>query len=289
MTGKVVLITGANSGIGRAMALGVAREGARVVMVCRNEKRGRKARKSIITESGNDQVDLMLADLSSRPSIRKLCSEFNASYDRLDVLVNNAGIMTGRRRTTAEGFEMQFFVNHIAYFMVTQLLFEKLRATAPSRIVNVASTAHSSGTLNFDDLQGEVAYKGHKAYANSKLANIVFTYELARRIRGTGVTANCVHPGVIHTNLLKNFNFFLNGLFHMLQRFFKQPEEGADTPLYLISSEEVAQTSGKYFKYRAVLGSSDESNDPQVQKRLWQVSEEIAGLSLIPDQDLLSP
>ena len=277
MRDKTVLITGANSGIGRAIATELARRGARIVMSSRSEKRGRKAQKEIVRRSGNDRVELLIADLSTRDGIRGLSDAFQAGNERLDVLINNAAILTNSRRTTPEGYEMQFFVNHVAYFMLTNLLIDTIRATPSARIVNIVSTAHSNGTIDFDDLQFEQNYKGWSAYANSKLANIVFTYELARRLEGTGVTANCVHPGVIHTNLLRNYSTVLNVLFHALRFFFKTPKQGAVTAVHVASSPDVDGVTGKYFRDCAPMGTSEESNDRDVQRRLWDVSEEITG------------
>jgi NAD(P)-dependent dehydrogenase (short-subunit alcohol dehydrogenase family) len=277
MRGKVCLITGANSGIGKATALGLANMGATVVMVCRNRNRGDKAFNAIRKESGNDAVHLLIADLSTKSAIHNLVAEFKDRFSRLDVLVNNAAILTRKRRLTSDRIETQFFVNHLAPFLLTHLLIDVLKANAPSRIVNVASTAHSSGTLNFDDLQGEKRYKGWQTYANTKLANVLFTYELARRLEGTNVTATCVHPGVTHTNLLSNYSFFLNVLFHLLQRFFRQPDEGAMTPVYLASSPEVEDVTGKYFKRCKPLGTSEESYNRDVQRRLWEASESLTG------------
>ena len=275
MQDRTIIITGANSGIGKATAMGLAEMGAHVVMVARSRKKGQRAQDNIRRQTGNDRVDLLIADLSTRDAIRELASEIHSRYHRIDVLVNNAAILTGKRRTTPEGFETQFFVNHLAYFMLTGLLFERLRESAPSRVVNLASTSHSRGTINFDDIQYERDYKGWQAYANTKLMNVVFTYELARRIAGTGVTANCVHPGVIHTNLLRNFNALLNVLFHALQAFFKKPEDGAETPIFLASSPDVEKVTGKYFRYCAPVGTSQESNDPAVARRLWEMSEDL--------------
>lgn len=277
MKGKVCLVTGANSGIGRATALGLAGLGATVVILCRSARRGEKALRWIRDKSGNDNVHLLLADLSRRQDLFHAAEEFKKQYRRLDVLLNNAGVMTRRRRLTADGFELQFFVNHLAYFLLTGLLFELLESSGPARIVNVASTAHGRGNLDFDDLQMERDYDGWQQYGNTKLANIVFTYELARRLDGTGVTANCLHPGVIHTNLLNNYSKALSGLWHVLQWFFKKPEEGAETPVYLASSPEVENVSGKYFKYCRPASTSDDSYDSAVQRRLWEVSEQLVG------------
>jgi len=277
MKGKIVLITGATSGIGKATATGIARMGARVVMVARNEKRGREARREILKHSGNAHMDVLVADLSTRQAIRDLAAEFKNRYDRLDVLINNAAMVTGTRRLTPEGFETQFFVNHLAYFMLTCLLIDVLRASAPSRVVNMSSTAHSSGFIDFDDLQLARRYTGWQAYANTKLANVMFTYELARRLEGTGVTANCVHPGVIHTGLLRHYSRVLNALFHALQAFFKKPEEGALTPIYVATSLEVEGVTGKYFRRCQPMGTTEASNDREAQRRLWRVSEEMTG------------
>jgi NAD(P)-dependent dehydrogenase (short-subunit alcohol dehydrogenase family) len=279
MDGKVILITGANSGIGRASALGLARLGATVVMLCRSAKRGERALRWVRKHSRNDGVHLLLADLSRRQEIVDAANEFKERFRRLDVLLNNAGVLTRRRRLTADGFEVQFFVNHLAYFLMTGQLLDVLRDSAPSRIVNVASTAHSRGTLDFDNLQGEQHYNGWQQYGNTKLANIVFTYELARRLEGSGVTANCLHPGVIHTNLMSNYSKALSGLWHLLQWFFKQPDEGARTPVFLASSPAVADQSGKYYRNCAPMGTTEQSNDPVVQRRLWEVSESLTGFS----------
>jgi NAD(P)-dependent dehydrogenase (short-subunit alcohol dehydrogenase family) len=277
MDGKTVLVTGASSGIGEATAGRLAQLGARVVMVSRTEERGNRARDRMLRKAPRGEIDMLVADLSSTGAIRDLAARFTSSYPRLDVLVNNAAVLTSRRRLTREGFEMQFFVNHLAYFLLTGLLSETLRASAPSRVVNVASTAHSAGTIDFDDLQHERNFRGWQAYANTKLMNVVFTYELARRLEGTGVTANCLHPGVIHTNLLSNFSSVLQLAWHGLGRFFKQPEDGAQTPVYLASSPEVGGVTGRYFRYCRSMNTCEESYDRGVQTRLWEVSEELAG------------
>jgi retinol dehydrogenase 14 len=197
MDEKVCLITGATSGIGKATAMGLARMGASVVMVGRDRGRGEAALAEVKGKSANASVDLMLADLSSQEDIRRLADEFKEAYPRLDVLVNNAGVIRSRRIRTADGIEMTFAVNHLAYFLLTNLLLDVLKASAPSRIVNVASGEQRNGTIDFDDLQGEMGYKGAKAYSQSKLATVLFTYELARKLEGTGVSANCLHPGVV--------------------------------------------------------------------------------------------
>lgn len=279
MDRKICVITGASSGIGKATALGVARLGATTVVVCRNPRRGEKTVRWIRKKSGNDEVHLLIADLSRQQDIFRAAADFKRRFERLDVLVNNAGVLTRKRRLTPEGFELQFFVNHLAYYLFTGSLLDVLRRSAPSRIVNMASTAHSRGVLEFDNLQGERRYNGWQQYSNTKLANIVFTCELARRLEGSGVTANCVHPGVIHTNLMSNYSRALSWTWHLLRWFFKKPEEGAETPVYLASSPEVSAVSGRYFKYCAPLDSSAESRDPDTQRRLWEASEELTGFT----------
>lgn len=279
MKGKVCLVTGANSGIGRATTLGLARLGATLVMLCRGPRRGEKALRWIRKKSGNADVHLLMSDLSRREHIFDAAREFKQRFRRLDVLVNNAAVLTRKRRFTAEGFELQFFVNHLAYFLLTGLLIDVLEASAPSRIVNVASTAHSRGVLDFDNLQGEKHYNGWQQYGTTKLLNIMFTYELARRLDGRGVTANCLHPGVIHTNLMSNYSKTINWAWHLLQWFFKKPDEGAVTPIYLASSPEVANVTGKYFRYCQPVGTSDISYDTDSQQRLWELSEALTEYS----------
>ncbi len=277
MKGKIVVVTGASSGIGKASAAGIAALGAHTVLVSRTEKRGRKAMDEIARRTPGVALDLLVADLSTISAVRGLADEFRSRYDRLDVLFNNAGILTARRKVTADGFEEQFFVNYLSYYLLTGLLFETLRTSARSRIINMTSSSHSSGTVDFHDLQMTRNYRGWQQYANTKLMSMVFTYALARRIEGTGVTANCLHPGVIHTNLLRNFSSILNLLFHALQRFFKQPEDGAETPVYLAASPEVGDVSGKYFRYCRPMDTTAESNDRNVQERLWTESERLTG------------
>jgi len=272
------LITGATSGIGKATAMGLANMGASVVMVGRDRGRGEAAMAEIKEKSGNASVDLMLADLSSQGQIRRLANEFKEAYPRLDVLINNAGIFLSKRVVTADGIEMTFAVNHLAYFLLTNLLLDVLERSAPSRVVNVSSGAQSNGTIDFDGLQGEKGYKGTKAYSQSKLANVLFTYELARRLEGTGVTANCVHPGAVRTN----FGSGSSGLFGFMVRASRplmiSPEKGAETSIYLASSPEVEGVSGKYFIKKAEARSSDESYDETVARRLWEVSAELTNL-----------
>ncbi|HXV15006.1 MAG TPA: SDR family oxidoreductase [Candidatus Krumholzibacteria bacterium] len=279
MDGKTVLVTGASSGIGKATAAGLSALGARVVMVSRTQERGLRARAEILRTMPGASLEVVVADLSTTAAIRRLADVVAHKCPRLDVLVNNAAVLTSRRKLTSEGFEMQFFVNHLAYFLLTGLLLDVVRASAPARIVNVASTAHSRGVIDFDDLQLAEAYRGWQAYANTKLMNILFTYELARRLEGTRVTANVLHPGVIHTNLLSNFSSVMQLAWHAVGRWFKQPEDGAETPVYLASSPEVEGVSGKYFRHCKPMGTSAQSNDREIQRRLWKESERLSGFT----------
>ena len=276
---KVCLITGATSGIGKATAMGLANMGASVVMVGRDRDRGEAALAEIKEGSGNDSVDLMLADLSSQVQVRRLAYEFKKAYPRLDVLINNAGGFHSKRITTADGLETTFAVNHLAYFLLTNLLLDVLEASAPSRVVNVSSGDHSNGTIDFDDLQGEKGYKGAKAYSQSKLANVLFTFELARRLEGTGVTANCLHPGA---GVRTNFGSGVSGIFgftvRALRPLMKSPEKGAETSIYLASSPEVQGLSGRYFVKKAGARSSDASRDERTARGLWEVSAELTRL-----------
>jgi retinol dehydrogenase-14 len=275
---KVCLITGATSGIGRATALGLASMGASVVMIGRDRARGEAALAEIKEGSANASADLMLADLSSQEEVRRLADEFKEAYPRLDVLVNNAGVIRSKRVRTADGIEMTFAVNHLAHFLLTDLLLDVLETSAPSRIVNVASADHSNGTIDFDDLQGENGYKGAKAYSQSKLANVLFTYELARRLEGTGVSANCLHPGVVGTNLGSGVSGVFGFMVRALRPLMKSPEKGAETSVFLATSLEVEGLSGGYFVKKAEARSSDVSYDERIARRLWGVSADLTNL-----------
>lgn len=278
MDGKVCLITGATSGIGKATAVGLASMGASIVMVGRDRGRGEAALAEIKERSPNASVDLLLADLSSQEDIRRLAGEFKEAYPRLDVLINNAGVIRSKRVTTADGIEMTFAVNHLAYFLLTNLLLDVLEASAPSRIVNVASGEQRNGSIDFDDLQGEKGYKGAKAYSQSKLATVLFTYELARRLEGTGVSANCLHPGVVGTNLGSGVSGVFGFTVRALTPLMKSPEKGAETSVYLASSPEVEGLSGRYFVKKAEARSSDLSYDERLARRLWEVSADLTNL-----------
>jgi len=274
---RVFLVTGANSGIGKATALGLARLGGTVVMACRSATRGEAARQDVVRDSGNSSVYLEIVDLASEESTRSFAEEFQRKYPRLDVLINNAGVYTAHREVTPDGLERTFEVNYLSGFLLTHLLLDLLKKSAPSRIVNVSSSAHSGGTIHFDDLQGEQRYGGFGAYGQSKLAQVLFTRELARRLDGTRVTVNACHPGVIRTNLGMGGT---SAVVRFVRLFFKGPEKGAQTPIYLAVSPEVERVTGQYFANKHVREPSRAAQDPDVARRLFDVSAELAHLSV---------
>jgi retinol dehydrogenase-12 len=272
MQGKICLITGATLGIGKETALGLARRGAQVVIVGRDADRTRAATDRIRREAGTEQVAFLLADLSSQAEVRRLAREFKDKYSRLDVLVNNAGAIFTRREATVDGFERTWALNHLAYFLLTQELLELLKAGASARIVNVASTMHTGGVIDFGDLQGEKSYRGMRAYSQSKLANVLFTYALARRLEGSGVAANCLHPGGVATGFGQNRPGALKLLMRLARPFLITAEQGAATSIYLASSPDVEGVSGKYFAKCKPARSSAASHDEGLQERLWALS-----------------
>lgn len=272
---RVWIVTGANSGIGKATALGLARLGGTVVLACRNSERGEAAQREIVRESGNSKITLMIVDLASQASIQAFAEEFTQDYRRLDGLVNNAGVYTRQRILTPDGLELQFAVNYLSGFLLAHLLLDSLLASVPSRVVNVSSSAHEGASIDFDDLQGERRYRGSRAYGQSKLAQVLFTTEFARRLEGSGVTVNACHPGVIKTNL------GLEGspaVFRFVRSFMKSPAKGAETPIYLTASPTTASLTGQYFVKRAVQAPSKRALDREVARRLHDVSLQLTGL-----------
>jgi NAD(P)-dependent dehydrogenase (short-subunit alcohol dehydrogenase family) len=279
MQGKICVVTGATSGIGKATALGLARLGATVVLVARNQSKGEATRAEIITQSGNSAVDLLLADLSSQQSVRRLAESVKQNYPRLDVLVNNAGLFSLRRHTTVDGIELTLAVNYLAPFLLTNLLLDLLKASAPARIVNVSSSSHEEGYIRLDDLQMKRGYRPMRAYGQSKLALILFTYELARRLEGSGVTVNALHPGFVATNIGQTgLPPIARAAARLVLRRGITPEEGANTSIYLASSPEVEGVTGKYFARSAPRRSVEISYDEALQRQLWEVSERLVGL-----------
>jgi NAD(P)-dependent dehydrogenase (short-subunit alcohol dehydrogenase family) len=279
LDGRICLITGATSGIGLATAAGLAALGAHVVMVGRDRGRGEQARKAVIEKSGNDRVDLLLADLSSLAGVRGLAEEFLATYPALHVLVNNAGTVELSRTTTVDGFEKTFAVNHLAYFLLTNLLLPRLHASAPARIVNVASEAHRFGRLDLADLQSEKSYQAMRVYGTSKLLNILFTVALAEQLAGSGVTANCLHPGAVSTRLGKNNGVFARILIGLLRPFFLSPEQGAANSIFVAASDQLDGVSGKYFVKQRAVPPSRRSRRPRLAQRVWARSSELVGLT----------
>ena len=273
MNDKICLVTGANSGIGKVTARALAAGGATVIMVCRNRDKGQAARDEIVRKTRNERVDLMIADFSEMRQIRRLAAEVKAKYPRLHTLVNNAGAYNGKRALTPDGYETTFAVNHLGYFLLTVDLLDLLKSSAPARVVNVASEAHRNSHINFDDLNLEDGYSGWKAYAQSKLANVLFTYQLARKLEGTGVTANCMHPGFVGTNIFNNVSGIGGKIVRLITPFMRTPEKGADTIIWLASSTEVEGVTRGYFVDRKERASSPESYNATVADRLWDVSE----------------
>jgi retinol dehydrogenase 14 len=277
MTGKTVLITGGTGGIGRAAAIGLASLGARVGITGRDRERAEVAAAAIAKESGNPAVDVFVADMSSQAEVRRLADEILAVYPRLDVLLNNVGGFWAHRHVTADGFEHTFALNHLAPFLLTNLLLDRLIASAPARVVTVSSGAQSMGNIDFDDLMGEQKYSGSRAYNQSKLANVMFAYELAKRLEGTGVTSTALHPGLTSTAFSAE-DPALGLLVTILRPFMKSPRRGAETPVYLASSPQAEGLTGQFFANRKVKESHKSSYDTAITGRLWQVSADLVGL-----------
>ena len=275
MNGKTVLITGASAGVGLQSAIGLAKLGAEVVMVGRDEGRTAQAAALVKSQTGNPAISYLLADLSSLKDVRKLAQEFKDKYKKLDVLLNNAGAIFLTRKVSVDGYEMSLALNHLNYFLLTDLLLDILKAGSAGRIVNVASRAHYRGHVNFDDLQSQHGYNGMRVYSMSKLMNVLFTYELARRLQGTNVTVNCLHPGFVASNFAANNGWLVRlGMTFMSGRI--SVEEGSKCSIFLASSPEVQGVSGKYFNYdMKETRSSDKSYDETEAKRLWDVSEQL--------------
>jgi NAD(P)-dependent dehydrogenase (short-subunit alcohol dehydrogenase family) len=285
MSGKTCIVTGANSGIGKETALGLAQIGARVVMVCRNAEKGKAALEEIRRESGSSQVDLLMADMSSQASIRALAEQIQQKYPRLDVLVNNAGGAALARTLSADGIEMTLAANHLGAALLTLLLLDLLKASAQSRIVNVSSCeAQQPSRLAMDDLQFERRkYSGVAAYRQSKLLMNAFTFELARRLAGTGVTANCLHPGAVATNIWNSAALprIFKLLIALVKPFMLNSKRGAAVSLYLAASPEVAQVSGEYFVKCKPAKSNPLSRDPKLMAEVWLCTEKMTGLPLV--------
>lgn len=273
MKGKVVMVTGANAGMGKEISLALAGMGANLVMVSRDRGRGEAALKDVVSATGNQQVELLQADLSSQDSIRRLVREFKGKHDRLHVLVNNAGMSLPTRHETVDGIETVFATNHLGPFLLTNLLIPVLTASAPSRVVTVSSGVQAMAKIDFEDLQGTKGYSEIRSYNQSKLANLLFTYELARRTAGTRVTANASDPGFVKTNLKVPFPL---SLFSFARG---KAVDGIRPTVFLASSPEVESVSGEFFNQKcASTRSSKASYDDDAAKRLWRVSAELTHL-----------
>jgi retinol dehydrogenase-14 len=281
MASKIVLITGGTAGIGKATAIGLAALGARVAITGRDPARAEQAAADIRVASGNDAVDVFTADLSSQALVRRLAAAVLKAYPRLDVLVNNVGGFWAHRHLTDDGLEHTFALNHLAPFLLTNLLIDRLKQSAPARVVTVSSGAHAMGKIDFDDLMGARKYSGQRAYNQSKLANVMFSYELARRLEGTGVTATVLHPGVVRTAFGAEdpTGAMMGAMIFAARPFMKTPEQGAATPIYLASSPDVAGVTGRYFANRTPKTSNKSSYDTATAARLWRVSADLVGLT----------
>ena len=280
MIGKICLVTGGTNGIGKATAQALAQMGATVVIVGRDAQKAAQVSKEIQAATGNQNVDWLLADLSSQQDIRRLAAEFKSKYSQLHVLINNAGGTFMTRQLSVDGIEMTFALNHLAYFLLTNLLLDTIKASAPARIISVSSDAHSGGKIEFDNLQGERSYSGIGPYGNSKLANILFTTELARRLEGTGVTVNVLHPGLVSTGFGKNNpGLIMKIMGVVIPLIARSPEKGAKTSIYLVSSPAVQNITGKYFVDCKVTQPAPQAADSAVARKLWNVSAEMVHLA----------
>jgi len=272
LAGKVCIVTGATAGIGQVTAHALAQRGATVVIIGRDAPKAERVAWDIRAQTGSALVSYMVADLSSQVAIRQLAQQILSEYPHIDVLINNAGAAFTSRQVSVDGIEMTWALNHLAYFLLTNLLLERLKASGYARIINVSSDQHTHGKIRFDDLEGKQRYNGLAAYQQSKLANLLFTYELARRLEGTGVTVNALHPGLVATNLWTNNGFLGKLLRRGLNLFSISAEAGAHTSIYLTTSPDVEGVTGKYFVKEKAVSSSPASYDEAAARRLWEVS-----------------
>lgn len=278
MNNKLCVITGANSGIGYETALDLAARGAFVIMVCRNEERAEAARQRIIRETGNPGIEIVLCDFSIQSEIRKAAEAITGQYQQVDVLINNHGVLLSGREETVDGLEKTFAVNHIGYFLFTHLLLDAIKDSDYARIINIASEAHRNGSFNADDIQLREGFKPLKAYANSKLYNILFTSRLARELEDSGVTANAVHPGMAHTNFGRKSSLMMKALMFVARPFMISSKKGARTGIHLAVSEELAGVNGAYFKNCRAATPSKQARDKEAADLLWDMSMKLCGL-----------
>ncbi len=277
---RTVLVTGANSGIGKAAAVALARQGMGVVMLCRDKGRGEAALGDIKKQSGSDKIELMLCDLSSTENINSFCDRFLKTHDRLDVLINNAGTLKQARRETIDGHELTFGVNYLGVFLLTNRLLPLLKKSSPSRIVNISSFASRWGKIYFEDINITRGYTALKAYSQSKLAGLMFTYSLAEKLKGSGVAVNAVDPGIVGTDIVVNRETGFGTLASKAQKLlFRSPEKGAATAAWLAASPDAEGITGKYFVRNKAVSSSKRSYDKDARAKLWRLSEKMAGLA----------
>lgn len=272
---KIALITGATSGIGKVTALHLANEGFELILPVRNIEKGRIVKDEISVKTGNNRINLIECNLESLESVRELANEVIRGFNRLDVLINNAGVWYSKREVTVDGYEKNLAINHLSHFLLTNLLLELIKKTEGARIISVASEAHRFATINFDDLQSEKNFNSFKAYGQSKLANILFIKKLADILKDTGVTANCLHPGIVSTNLFNKMGGFMRNIFQLMMI---TPEKGAETSIFLATSDEIKSVTGIYFKKKRLAHSSALSNNLEVSEKLWRISKTLVGI-----------
>ena len=286
MNNKLCVITGANSGIGFETAKALAKKGAYIVMVCRNEDKAIEAKNEILNSVDDAGVAIVLCDFSSQKEIREAAEEIASRYKKIDLLINNHGFIASERWETVDGLEGTFAVNHIGYFLFTNLLLENIKAAKNARIINVASDAHRGGEFDPENLQLKENFSAMKAYSNSKLFNILFTKELAERLKETNVTANCLHPGVVRSNFGSNGNWVIQLFWKIGAPFMVSSKKGAETSIYLASSDEVENANGAYFKNKKAVAPRKPAQDMAAAKQLWKISEELCDLANQPEIQL---
>lgn len=275
---KTILITGANSGIGKIAAFELAKMGAHIVMLCRNKEKAEPVKQEIMKLTSNDKVELVIIDLADLNSVKTAATEINNKYEKIDVLLNNAGGYFQERKLSTDGFEYTFAMNHLGHFLLTNLLLDKIKTNGEARIINVSSAAHNMGKINFDDLMSKKEYSGMKVYGTAKLANLFFTYELAKKLSDTNITVNALHPGVVNTNFGANAKGVMKIIITLMKPFMRSANKGAETSIYLAASPSVEGISGKYFIGKKEKPSSKESYDKEISKHLWEESVKLTGL-----------
>jgi NAD(P)-dependent dehydrogenase (short-subunit alcohol dehydrogenase family) len=278
---KLCIVTGANSGIGKEIVREFARKGAYVIMICRNEKKAEKAKRQLINDTGHTGIEVMLADLAVQYDVRKVATQIAEKFEEVDVLVNNAGIIPGKRKKTIDGIERTLAINHLAPFLLTNLLLDKLKKARDARVITTASGAHrrATGIFDLNNLQLRNGYKPMEAYGLSKLCNIMFTHELAKRCKDTSVTANSFHPGLVRTQLTDESRWLYRIVFTLGKPFMRSPKKGAETAIYLATSDEVKSVSGRYFKDKRESKPDSIAYRDELTEKLWEISEKLTGIS----------